>query len=84
MRASIGIAIAERPQVTPDDLLRDADLAMYVAKRNGKGRFEMYRPKMHEDAVRLLETEVGIREGLDSHQFEVFYQPIVNTHRAVD
>ena len=78
MRASIGIAIAERPQVTPDDLLRDADLAMYVAKRNGKGRFEMYRPKMHEDAVRLLETEVGIREGLDSDQFEVFYQPIVN------
>jgi diguanylate cyclase (GGDEF)-like protein len=78
MRASIGIAIAERPQVTPDELLRDADLAMYVAKRNGKGRFEMYRPKMHEDAVRLLETEVGIREGLDSNQFEVFYQPIVS------
>jgi EAL domain-containing protein (putative c-di-GMP-specific phosphodiesterase class I) len=51
---------------------------MYVAKRNGKGRFEMYRPKMHEDAVRLLETEVGIREALDLDQFEVFYQPIVN------
>ena len=82
MRASIGIAIAERPEVTPDDLLRDADLAMYVAKRNGKGRYEMYRPKMHEDAVRLLETEVGIREGLDSNQFEVFYQPIVSAHSA--
>jgi diguanylate cyclase (GGDEF)-like protein/PAS domain S-box-containing protein len=80
MRASIGIAIAQRPHATPDDLLRDADLAMYVAKRNGKGCFEMYRPKMHEDAVRLMETEVGIREGLDSNQFEVFYQPIVNTH----
>jgi diguanylate cyclase (GGDEF)-like protein/PAS domain S-box-containing protein len=78
MRASIGIAIAQGKKVTPDDLLRDADLAMYVAKRNGKGRFEMYRPKMHEDAVRLLETEVGIREGLDLDQFEVFYQPIVN------
>jgi diguanylate cyclase (GGDEF)-like protein/PAS domain S-box-containing protein len=80
MRASIGITIAERPHETPDDLLRDADLAMYVAKGNGKGRFEMYRPKMHEDAVRLLETEVGIREGLEQRQFEVFYQPIVNTH----
>jgi diguanylate cyclase (GGDEF)-like protein/PAS domain S-box-containing protein len=78
VRASIGIAIAEGPQVTPDDLLRDADLAMYVAKRNGKGRFEMYRPKMHEDALRLLETEVGIREGLVAREFEVFYQPIVN------
>jgi diguanylate cyclase (GGDEF)-like protein/PAS domain S-box-containing protein len=80
MRPSIGIAIADELQVTPDELLRDADLAMYVAKRNGKGRFEMYQPKMHEDALRRLETEVGIREGLAVNQFEVFYQPIVNTH----
>ena len=80
MRASIGIAVAQRAQESPDDLLRDADLAMYVAKRNGKGRFEMYQPIMHEDAVRRVETEVGIREGLDTHQFEVFYQPIVDTH----
>jgi diguanylate cyclase (GGDEF)-like protein/PAS domain S-box-containing protein len=80
MRPSIGIAIANRPLETPDDLLRDADLAMYVAKRKGKGRFEMYQPKMHEDALRRLETEVGIREGIDANQFEVFYQPIVETH----
>ncbi len=80
MRPSIGIAVADQPRVSPDELLRDADIAMYVAKRNGKGRYEMYQPKMHEDALRRLETEVGIREGLASNQFEVFYQPIVNTH----
>ena len=40
----------------------------------------MYQPKMHEDALRRLETEVGIREGIDANQFEVFYQPIVETH----
>jgi len=80
MRVSIGIALGQRPQETPDDLLRDADLAMYLAKRNGKGRFEMYRPDMHIDAVRRLETAVGIREGLESNQFEVYYQPIVNAH----
>jgi EAL domain-containing protein (putative c-di-GMP-specific phosphodiesterase class I) len=80
VRASIGIAIAQQPHETTDDLLRDADLAMYVAKRNGKGRFETYRPKMHEDVLRRLETEVGIREGLDLRQFEVFYQPIVDAH----
>jgi len=80
MRASVGIAITEHLQDSPDDLLRDADLAMYVAKRNGKGRYEMYQPKMHEDALRRLETEVGIRDGLDSNEFEVFYQPLVNAH----
>ncbi len=80
MRPSIGIAIAERADVTPDELLRDADLAMYVAKRNGKGRYEMFQPKMHEDALLRLETEVGIRDGLATNQFEVFYQPIVITH----
>jgi diguanylate cyclase (GGDEF)-like protein len=80
MRASIGIALGRRPQETPDDLLRDADLAMYLAKRNGKGRFEMYRPNMHAEAVRRLETAVGVREGLAGGQFEVYYQPIVDTH----
>ena len=82
MRASIGIALGRRPQETPDDLLRDADLAMYLAKRNGKGRFEMYRPDMHVDAVRRLETAVGVREGLEAGQFEVYYQPIVTTHTS--
>jgi len=80
MRASIGIALGRRPQETPDDLLRDADLAMYLAKRNGKGRFEMYRPNMHAEAVRRLETAVGVRKGLAGGQFEVYYQPIVDTH----
>jgi diguanylate cyclase (GGDEF)-like protein/PAS domain S-box-containing protein len=80
VRASIGIAIGKRPHETPDDLLRDADLAMYLAKHNGKGRFEMYRPDMHVEAVRRLETAVGVREGLAANQFEVYYQPIVVTH----
>ncbi len=82
IRASIGIALGRRPQETPDDLLRDADLAMYLAKRNGKGRFEMYRPNMHADAVRRLETAVGVREGLEAGQFEAYYQPIVDTHTS--
>ena len=80
MRASIGIALGQRPQETPDDLLRDADLAMYLAKHNGKGRFEMYRPDMHTEAVHRLETAADLRGGLEAGQFEVFYQPIVDTH----
>jgi EAL domain-containing protein (putative c-di-GMP-specific phosphodiesterase class I) len=80
MRASIGIALGQRPQETPDDLLRDADLAMYLAKHNGKGRFEMYQSEMHADAVLRLETAGGIRAGIEGGQFEAFYQPIVNAH----
>ena len=80
VRASIGIAFGQRPNESPDDLLRDADLAMYLAKHNGKGRFEMYRPDMHTEAVHRLETAAELRVGLAAHEFEVFYQPIVDTH----
>ena len=80
VRASIGIALGQRPQESPDDLLRDADLAMYLAKRNGKGRFEMYRPDMHVEAIKRLEMAASLRGGLEAHEFEVFYQAIVNTH----
>lgn len=79
VRASIGIALGQRPQENPDDLLRDADLAMYLAKHNGKGRFEMYRSDMHTEAIARLETAADLRAGLEADQFEVFYQPIVNT-----
>ncbi|HUC13853.1 MAG TPA: EAL domain-containing protein [Acidimicrobiales bacterium] len=80
VRASVGIALGRRPEDSPDSLLRDADLAMYLAKRNGKGRFEMYRPDMHAAAINRLETAADLRRGLKWGQFEVFYQPIVNTH----
>ena len=82
VRASIGITFGRHPQETPDDLLRDADLAMYLAKRNGKGRFEMYRPDMREDAVRFLETAADLRRGIEGGELEVFYQPIVNAHTS--
>jgi diguanylate cyclase (GGDEF)-like protein/PAS domain S-box-containing protein len=80
VRASVGIALGKRPEDNPDSLLRDADLAMYLAKRNGKGRFEMYRPDMHAAAINRLETVADLRRGLEAGQFEVFYQPIVDTH----
>jgi diguanylate cyclase (GGDEF)-like protein/PAS domain S-box-containing protein len=79
VRASVGIALGQRPEDNPDSLLRDADLAMYLAKRNGKGRFELYRPDMHAEAINRLETAADLRRGLEAGQFEVFYQAIVNT-----
>jgi diguanylate cyclase (GGDEF)-like protein/PAS domain S-box-containing protein len=82
VRASIGIALGQPPDDGPDDLLRNADLAMYMAKHNGKGRFEMFRPAMHEEAVRRLETAADLRRGIENGQLEVFYQPIVSVHTA--
>jgi diguanylate cyclase (GGDEF)-like protein/PAS domain S-box-containing protein len=78
VRASIGIALDRSPADGPDELLRDADLAMYLAKRNGKGRFEMFHPEMHEEAVRRMEMAAELRRAIADHQLELFYQPIVD------
>jgi diguanylate cyclase (GGDEF)-like protein/PAS domain S-box-containing protein len=82
VQVSIGIALGLPPEDEPGGLLRDADLAMYLAKRNGKGRFEMFHPAMHEEAVRRLETAADLRRALAAGQFEVFYQPIVKVDTA--
>jgi EAL domain-containing protein (putative c-di-GMP-specific phosphodiesterase class I) len=86
VRASIGIALGQPATDGPDGLLRDADLAMYLAmylaKPNGKGRFEMFEPAMHEQAVRRLETAADLRRSIEGRQFEVFYQPIIDTATA--
>ena len=76
--ASIGIAIGRRRPRRPDGLLRDADLAMYVAKRNGKARLRAFAPEMHEQAIRRLEVASELRGAIDDGQLVLFYQPIVD------
>ena len=78
LHASIGIAVGSPATHTFDDLLRDADLAMYVAKRKGKGRFEMFQPEMHEDATHRLQVAAELPGGMDRGEFVVYYQPIVD------
>jgi diguanylate cyclase (GGDEF)-like protein/PAS domain S-box-containing protein len=75
--ASIGIAIGDGGTQIPEDLLRDADTAMYRAKALGKARYEVFDPKMREHAVALLETERDLRYALDRQELVVHYQPIV-------
>jgi diguanylate cyclase (GGDEF)-like protein/PAS domain S-box-containing protein len=79
IRASIGIAFAEPGQHSPDTLLRNADLAMYMAKGNGKGRFEYFQRDMHEQAIKRLHVEAELRHALDAGELEVFFQPIVES-----
>jgi diguanylate cyclase (GGDEF)-like protein len=74
--ASIGIAFAGSA-VTCDQLLRNADLAMYTAKRHGKHRFETYHSDMHAVALDRLEREGALRRGLDRGELVIHYQPVV-------
>ena len=79
IRASIGIAVGHAFEDSSEDLLRDADLAMFLAKHNGKGRYEIYRPAMHDEAVNRLKLTAELRRGIAEHEFEVFYQPTIHT-----
>ncbi len=74
---SIGIATVDGTYEHPEELLRDADLAMYRAKEEGRARFAFFDAAMRESAVRQLELETALRRALERGEFEVFYQPIV-------
>ncbi|MDM8517196.1 EAL domain-containing protein [Desulfobacterales bacterium HSG16] len=76
--ASFGIVLDTDHYEIPENIIRDADAAMYHAKEKGKARFEIFDPKMHEKALFLLQLETDLRKAVDKEQFEVFYQPIVS------
>jgi diguanylate cyclase (GGDEF)-like protein/PAS domain S-box-containing protein len=74
---SIGIALS-RPGQHADDLLRDADVAMYQAKAAGKGRHAVFEPAMHLAAVKRLSLEGELRRGIAAGQLVVHFQPILS------
>jgi diguanylate cyclase (GGDEF)-like protein len=76
--ASIGIAITRTGFDAPEDVLRDADIAMYRAKFLGKQRYVVFAPELLEQAVGLLALETDLKGALDRHEFVVYYQPIVS------
>ncbi len=76
--ASIGIASSASPHLNAEDLLRDADIAMYRAKKAGKARCEVFDTAMHASAVKRLRLETDLRKALDQNEFRVYYQPIVS------
>jgi diguanylate cyclase (GGDEF)-like protein len=71
--ASVGIAAGPQEAET---LLRDADLAMYRAKAEGKGRYRAYAPHMHADIVERMELEVDLKRAIEANELELHYQPI--------
>jgi diguanylate cyclase (GGDEF)-like protein/PAS domain S-box-containing protein len=79
-RASVGICLAGHDFGTPDaeELLRNADVAMYMAKRDSKGSYRVFEPMMHEQVVERLELQAELQRALEFEQLEVYYQPVVN------
>jgi diguanylate cyclase (GGDEF)-like protein len=76
MTSSIGIALSTGYE-RPEDILRDADIAMYRAKENGKARYEMFDQMMHARAVSRLQLESDLRQAVEQKEFTIHYQPIM-------
>jgi diguanylate cyclase (GGDEF)-like protein/PAS domain S-box-containing protein len=75
---SIGIALSNTGYERPEEVLRDADTAMYRAKAAGKARYEIFDTGMHSRAVALLRLETDLRRAVEREEFVVHYQPIVS------
>ena len=76
--ASIGIAHSATGYNSPEEIMRDADTAMYRAKAAGKARYEVFDRDMHQSAVALLKLETELRLGVQNNDFSMHYQPIVD------
>lgn len=76
MRASIGIATASSPDVTADVLLRDADVAMYAAKRSAGVRYEVFDERLRARTTTRLNDEQELRRAIDGEELELLYQPL--------
>jgi diguanylate cyclase (GGDEF)-like protein/PAS domain S-box-containing protein len=75
--ASIGIAVSDSNYTSGEEILRDADNAMYRAKAKGQAVYEVFNPEMHQSAIQLFELETNLRQAIKQQDFTLHYQPIV-------
>jgi diguanylate cyclase (GGDEF)-like protein len=77
--ASVGVAVSgPDDSCTADELIRNADLAMYAAKQDGKRRYRSFDPMMLSGAVERLELESDLRRAVENEELEIYYQPVVD------
>lgn len=83
--ASIGIALFNEKYTKADELLRDADAAMYVAKAQGGNQYRIFDATMHTNAVELIRLEAELKRAVEREEWVIHYQPIVSltTNKAV-
>ncbi|HYN92130.1 MAG TPA: EAL domain-containing protein [Thermoleophilaceae bacterium] len=78
LRCSIGISVvSEDGSAGAEELIRDADAAMYRAKRDGKGSYRLFEPEMHEGVLARLELRTDLQRAIATEQLELHYQPVV-------
>jgi diguanylate cyclase (GGDEF)-like protein/PAS domain S-box-containing protein len=77
IKASVGVAVGGPGVERAEELLRNADVAMYVAKAEGKDRYALFQPDMHADMLQRLELESELRHAADRGELVLYYQPIV-------
>jgi diguanylate cyclase (GGDEF)-like protein/PAS domain S-box-containing protein len=85
-RASVGICLADHGLGSSDaeELLRNADVAMYMAKRDSKGGYRVFEPAMHERVVERLELQAELQQALELDQLAIHYQPVVRLDQRSD
>ena len=75
---SMGVALSSKEYERSEDILRDADTAMYRAKSLGKARHEVFNKGMHAQAIKLLQLETDLRRAVEREEFFILYQPIMS------
>jgi diguanylate cyclase (GGDEF)-like protein len=76
--ASIGVAVCSPDHQSSEEILRDADIAMYRAKQAGGGSYAVFDAAMHREAAELLRLETDLRRAVERHEFRIHYQPMVS------
>jgi len=79
INASMGICLITEHYRDAEDMIRDADIAMYRAKAQGKGCIDVFNPEMHDFAKETMEIENALRTAIQKEQLEVYYQPVIDT-----
>lgn len=80
---SIGIVRSSSGSTHPEGLIRDADIAMYTAKRSGYGEYAIFSPSMHAEATAMLAMQSDLQLAIERSEFELAYQPLVDPQRGL-
>ena len=78
LTASVGVVLSPADYNNPEDLLRNATIAMYRAKESGRDRFKVFNSKMLERAVRVMNLESELRSGIANNEFTLMFQPVLH------